>query len=150
MLVHLNRYCSHLLTQFGEDKFIDVTSSSQKPDDKIRKHNGDDILISSGKSRKSSIVYSASMSLKEAVREVELKMMFWEEKFKKWLWFSAKRFLGKKNRITKNSKLSDIEEGEIAISGLISIFFQNWLLGQIPDDGKEVKRQLGLSHYVRI
>ena len=73
LLVDLNRYCQHLLTGFGGEEFIDVTSSSQKLEERIRKHNGDDILISSGTSRTGNIVYSASISLKEAIRKVDFK-----------------------------------------------------------------------------
>ena len=72
MLVALNRCCKHLATEFGGDEFIDVTSSSQKLEEKIRKHNGD-ILISSGTSKRGNVVYSASMSLKETVRKVAFK-----------------------------------------------------------------------------
>ena len=47
LLVHLNWHYQHLLTEFGGDEFIDVTSSSQKLEGRIRKHR-DDIVISSG------------------------------------------------------------------------------------------------------
>ena len=73
LLVDLDRYYQHLLTEIGGEELIDVTSSSQKLEERIRKHNGDDILISSGTSRKGNVVYSASMSLKEAVRKVDFK-----------------------------------------------------------------------------
>ena len=52
LLVNLNQNCQHLLTEFGGDEFIDVTSSSQKLGKWFRKYNGDDILIYSRKSRK--------------------------------------------------------------------------------------------------
>ena len=73
LLVDLNWYYQLLLTEFGGDKFIGVTSSSQKLEERIRKHNGDDILISSGTSRNGNVVYSASMSLEEAARKVDFK-----------------------------------------------------------------------------
>ena len=43
LLVDFNRYYQHLLTEFGGDEFIDVTSISQKLEEIIRKHNGDDL-----------------------------------------------------------------------------------------------------------
>ena len=43
LLVDFNRYYQHLLTEFGGDEFIDVTSISQKLKEIIRKHNGDDL-----------------------------------------------------------------------------------------------------------
>ena len=73
LLVDLNRYYQHLLTKFGGEEFIDVTSSSQKLEERTRKHNGDDILISSGTSRKGNVVYLASMSLKKAVKKEDFK-----------------------------------------------------------------------------
>ena len=50
-----------------------LPQAHKKLEERIRKHNGDDILISSGTSRKGNVVYSASMSLEEAVRKVDFK-----------------------------------------------------------------------------
>ena len=131
LLVDLNRYYQHLLTEFG-GQFIDVTSNSQKLEEIIRKHNGDDILISSGTSRKGNVVYSASMSLKEAVKKVDFKDNDLKGKVREMaLMLRKKIFRAKKTLLPKDLKLSDIEKGEVEIPELISIFFHNLIAG--PD-----------------
>ena len=132
LLVDLNRYYQHLLTEFRGEEFIDVTSSSQKLEERIRKHNGDDILISSGTSRKGNVVYSAFMSLKEAIRKVDFKDNDLKGKVREMALMLRKEiFRGKKPLLPKDLKLSDIEKGEIEIPELISIFFHNLIAG--PD-----------------
>ena len=45
LLVDLNRYYQHLLTEFRRNQFINITSNSQKLEERIKKHNGDDIIF---------------------------------------------------------------------------------------------------------
>ena len=101
LLVDLNRYYQHLLTEFGGEEVIDVTSRSQNLEERIRKHNGDDTLISSGTSRKGNVVYSASMSLKEAVRTVDFKVNDLKGKIREMALMLRKEiFRAKKNPVT--------------------------------------------------
>ena len=107
-----------------------INISDTKTFNKFRKHNGDDILISSGTSSKGD-VYSASMSLEEAVREDN----DLQEKVGEMVLMLCKEiFRAKKVLLPKYLKLSDIEKGEVELPELISIFIQN----------------LKLSHYVRM
>ena len=72
------------------------------------------------KSRKGNVVYSASMSLKEAVRKVEFKDNDLKGKVRVMALIPCKKIL-----LPKDLKLSDIEKGEVEIPELISIFFHN-------------------------
>ena len=84
------------------------------------------------KSRKGNVVYSASMSLKEAVRKVEFKDNDLKGKVREMaLMLRKKIFRAKKTLLPKDLKLSDIEKGEVEIPELISIFFHNLIAG--PD-----------------
>ena len=107
-----------------------INISDTKTFNKFRKHNGDDILISSGTSNKGD-VYSASISLEEAVREDN----DLQEKVGEMVLMLCKEiFRAKKVLLLKYLKLSDIEKEEVELPELISIFIQN----------------LQLSHYVRM
>ena len=111
-------------------KYWSINISDTKTFNKFRKHNGDDILISSGTSNKGN-VYSASMSLEEAVRkDNDLKGKVGEMV----LMLRKEIFRAKKVLLPKYLKLSDIEKGEVELPELISIFIQN----------------LQLSHYARM
>ena len=70
LLVDLNRSYQNLLIEFDGEEFIDITSSSQKLEEKKL---GDDILISSETSRKGNVLYSASMYLEKVVRKADFK-----------------------------------------------------------------------------
>ena len=109
-------FYQHLLTKLGEDEFIDVTSSSQKLEEIIRKHNGNDILKSSGKSREGNIAYSASRYLEEGIKKEDVKDT---------LTLRKDVFKSTKTLLPKDSKLSDITNGETEIPEEISRFFQN-------------------------
>ena len=123
MLVDFNRHDRHLLTEFEGDKFIDVTSSSQKLEGTIRKHNGDDILIST---------YSASMSLEEAVRKGDIKDNDLKGKVRKMALMLRKEiFRSKKSLLPRGLKPSETQKGEAEVPEIISIFFQNLIPG--PD-----------------
>ena len=132
LLVDLNRYYQHLLTEFGGEEVINVTSRSQNLEERIKKHNGDDTLISSGTSRKGNVVYSASMSLKEAVRTVDFKINDLKRKVRETALMLRKEiFRAKKPLLPKDLKLSDTEKEEVEIPELISIFCHNLIAG--PD-----------------
>ena len=121
-----------MLTEFGGDELIDVTSSSQKLSETIRKHNGDDISISSGRSRKGNVVYSATMSLEEAIRKVDVKDNDFKGKVREMAVILRKEiFKAKRPLLLKDLKLLDIGQGEIEIPELISIFSKNLIAG--PD-----------------
>lgn len=116
LLVDLSRYYQHLLTKLGEDEFIDVTSSSKKLEEIIRIYNGNDILKSSGKSRKGNIAYSASRYLEEVIKKADVKDA---------LTLRKEVFKSTKILLSKDSKLSNIMKGETEIPELVSRFFQN-------------------------
>ena len=146
LLVDLNWYYQHLLTEFGGEEVIDVTSRSQNLEERIRKHNGDDTLISSGTSRKGNVVYSASMSLKEAVRTVDFKVNDLKGKIREMALMLRKEiFRAKKTLLPKDLKLSDTEKEEVEIPELISIFCHNLIAGpdsrQWKGDRKAIRTQ---------
>ena len=138
----MNRHYQHLLTGFGGDEFIDVTSNLKKIEEKLRKHNDDNTLISSGKSRKGNIVYSASMSLKETVRKIDVTDNDLKEVQEMVLIFRKEIFNAKLTLLPKDVKFSDIEKGEVEIPEPISIFFQNLIAGRDSRRWKESRKAI--------
>ena len=142
LLIDLNRHYQHLATGFGGDEFIDVTSNLKKIEEKIRKHNGDDTLISSGKSRKGNIVYSASMSLEEAVRKTDVTDNDFKEVPEMALMFRKEIFNAKLTLLPKDVKFLDIEKGDVEIPEPISVFFQNLIAGPDSRRWKESRKAI--------
>ena len=72
MLTDVNNYYCHLLHKF-QGNTLEVTSTVQKLEEKLRKYCGEKTCIVSGNKRKGNILYGSSLSLEEAVQKLDIK-----------------------------------------------------------------------------
>ena len=74
LLTGINAFYHHLLTEFRGEESDTVGSTAQKLEEKLLKHYGDKICTISGSTfMKGNIVLSASLSVDEAVKKLEVK-----------------------------------------------------------------------------
>ena len=72
MLTEVNNYYCHLLQKF-QGNTLQVTSTVQNREKKLKKYYSEKLCIVSGNKRKANILYGSSLSLGEAVQKLDIK-----------------------------------------------------------------------------
>ena len=125
MLTDVNNYYCHLLHKF-QGNTLEVTSTVQKLEEKLKKYYGEKICIVRGDKRKDNILYGSSLSLEEVVQRVDTKDDDMKTKVRDIALIlieeisRAERF-----SLPNNLKIEDIKRGELGVPELVATFFQN-------------------------
>ena len=144
LLTEVNNYYQHLLHEFqGND--IEVTSSAQKLEEKIKKHYEEKISIVNGKKKRGNIIFGCSLSLEEAVQKLNVKGDDVKAKVRD-IALLLREEINKAERcaLPNDMKLDDILKGEVEVPDLVITFFQN-LIG-----GPDTRRWKSTSKNIRI
>ena len=109
---------------------LEVTSTVQKLEEKLKKYYGEKICIVSGNKRKGN--YGSSLSLDEAVQKLDIKGVDMKTKVRNiTLLLREEINRTEKFPLPNNLKIEDIKRGEVTVPELVTTFFQN-LIGA-PD-----------------
>ena len=130
MLTDVNNYYSYLLHEI-QGNTLEVTSTVQKLEEKLKKRYGEKICIVSGNKRKGNILYGSSLSLEEAVQKLDIKG---DGDMKTKVKDIALLLREEINRaeifpLPNNSKIEDIKRGEVTVPESVTIFFENFIGG---------------------
>ena len=109
-----------------------MNSTLQKLEEKLKKCYGEKIRIVSGNKRKGNILYGSSLSLQEAVQELDVKGDDMKTKVRDIALLPREEI----NRaesfpLPNNLKIEDIKRVEVTVPESVTIFLQNFIGG--PD-----------------
>ena len=125
MLTDVNNYYCHLLHKF-QGNTLEVTSTVQKLEEKLKKYYSEKICIARGDKRKGNILYRSSLSLEEVVQKVDTKSDDMKTKVRD-IALILREEISRAERFSlpNNLKIEDIKRGELAVPELVATFFQN-------------------------
>ena len=125
MLTDVNNYYCHLLHEI-QGNTLEVTSTVQKLEEKLKKCYGEKICIVSGNKRKGNILYGSSLSLEEAVQKLDIKGDDKKTKVRD-IALLLREEINRAERfpLSNNLKTKDIKRGEVTVPELVTTFFQN-------------------------
>ena len=131
MPTDVNNYYCHLLLEF-QGNTLEVPSTVQKLEEKLKKYYGEKICIVSGNKRKDNILYGSSLSLDEAVQKLDIKGNDMKTKVRD-IALLLREEINWMERfpLPNNLKIEDIKRGEVTVPELVATFFQNLIGG--PD-----------------
>ena len=111
---------------------LEVTSTVQKLEEKLKKYYGEKICIVSGNKRKGNILYGSSLSLDEAVQKLDIKGDDMKTKVRD-IALLLREEINRAERfpLPNNLKIEDIKRGEVTVPELVTTFPQNLIGG--PD-----------------
>ena len=133
LLTDINIFNHHLLTEFRGEEFDTVGSTAQKLEEKLLKHYGDKICIISGNTfTKDNMVFTASLSVNEAVKKLDVKGNDLKVKIRDVALILLEEInKSEKKQLPENLKIEDIQKSEVDIPELLKLSFQNIIGG--PD-----------------
>ena len=112
LLTDINNHYQYLLKEFGGTEYEDSRSTAQKLEEKLRSHYGGKIGIVNGHTRKGNIVFSATMSVEEALRRQDNRAADLKAKIRDTaLALRAEINKARKTPLPNSLNLSDLEKG---------------------------------------
>ena len=104
----------------------------QKLEDKLKKHFGEDICIEKGNTRKGIIVFSASLSINDALLKQNDSLTNTKTQIRD-VAFALRDAIKnlEKRPLSQNIKLEDLQKGEVDVHEIVDLFIKSVICG--PD-----------------